>query len=83
MGKSTPENIDFPKIMGLSCIFFTGKKQSIDGRTMCHKSRSSDIIWVNLIMTSLFSRTLGIIVFFLNREIIPFFGRTIQASEPL
>ena len=35
-------------------------------------------IWVNLITTSLFSRT-GIMVYF--REIIPFYGLTIQGSE--
>jgi hypothetical protein len=35
-------------------------------------------IWVNLITTSLISRTLGIMVFI--REIIPFYGRKIQVS---
>ena len=39
------------------------------------------IIWVNLITTSLFSRTLGIMVYF--RGIIPSNGPTIQDSEIL
>ena len=38
-------------------------------------------IWVNLITTSLFSRTLEIMVY--TWEIIPFYGRKIQVSEIL
>jgi len=43
------------------------------------KQRDSSKIWVNLITTSLFSRTLELLVYF--REIIPFYGLNYLIQE--
>ena len=50
-----------------------------DGNPFVWGIREDPLIWVNFITTSRHDRALGIMVYF--REIIPFYGPTIQVSE--